>query len=162
MNYKKTTDSGLFTNYLSLMTGRYRFGLVKALVNRLYKIINTRGDFHIDMEKTKLTFQKNLFLPDLIDKVVKNCLSDQYNTKESLIKKDGHYFKIYFKPRCRIFSGHAQNKINKIIKKPFKYDIKINLVFAPSIKSQWHAFRKGKNSIFSDVHGSVQICLCKL
>ena len=39
------------------------------------------------MEKTKSILQKNLFPPDLIDKVVRNYLSDQYNSKESPKKK---------------------------------------------------------------------------
>ena len=48
----------------------------------------------VDMEKTKPILQKNLFPPELIDKVEKCYLSDQYNSKETLNKKEGHYFKL--------------------------------------------------------------------
>ena len=91
-NYKKSTDTGLLTNYLSFIPTRYKLGLVKTFVDRLYKINNTWSGFHNDMEKTKSILQKNLFPPDLIDKVVRNYLSDQYNSKESLNKKEGRYF----------------------------------------------------------------------
>ena len=41
----------------------------------------------VEMEKTKPILQKNLFPPELIDKVEQCYLSDQYNSKETLNKK---------------------------------------------------------------------------
>ena len=87
--------------------------MVKTFVDRLYKINNTWTGFHNDMEKTKSILQKNLFSPDLIDKVVRNYLNNQYNSKESLNKKEGHYFKL---PYVGFFSRHTHNKIKGIIK----------------------------------------------
>ena len=46
------------------------------------------------MEKTKSILRKNQYPPDLIDKVVRNYLCDQYNSKESLNIKEGRYFKL--------------------------------------------------------------------
>ena len=127
-NYKKSTDTGLLTNYLSFIPKRYKLGLVKTFVDRLYKINNTWSGFHNDMEKTKSILQKNLFPPDLIDKVVRNYLSDQYNSKESLNKKEGRYFKL---PYVGFFSRHTHNKIKGIIKKLCKDQVSVNLVLIP-------------------------------
>ena len=127
-NYKKSTDTGLLTNYLSFIPTRYKLGLVKTFVDRLYKINNTWSGFHNDMEKTKSILQKNLFPPDLIDKVVRNYLSDLYNSKESLNKKEGRYFKL---PYVGFFSRHTHNKIKRIIKKLCKDQVSVNLVFIP-------------------------------
>ena len=80
------------------------------------------------MEKTKSILQKNLFPRDLIDKVVRNYLSDQYNSKESLNKKEGRYFKL---PYVGFFSRHTHNKIKLIIKKLCKDQVSVNLVFIP-------------------------------
>ena len=66
------------------------------------------------MGKTNSILQKKLFPPDLIDKVVRNYLSDQCNSKESLNKKEWRYFKL---PYVRFFSRHTHNKIKGIIKK---------------------------------------------
>ena len=99
-NYKKLTDTGLLTNYLSFIPTRYKLGLVKTFLDWLYKINNTLSGFHNDMEKTKSILRKNLFSPDLIDKVVRNYLSDQCNSEESLNKKEGRYFQTTI---CRIF-----------------------------------------------------------
>ena len=98
--YKKSTDTGLLTNYLSFIPTRYKLGLVKKFVDRLYKTNNTWSGFHNNMEKTKSILQKNLFPPDLIDEVVRNYLSDQNNSKESLNKKSGTLFQTTI---CRIF-----------------------------------------------------------
>ena len=106
-NYKKSTDTGLLTNYLSFIPTRYKLGLVKTFVDRLYKINNTWSGFHNDMEKTKSILQKNLFPPDLIDKVVRNYLNDLCNSKESLNKKEGRYFKL---PYVGFFSRHTPTK----------------------------------------------------
>ena len=78
------------------------------------------------MEKTKSILQKNRFPPDLIDKVVRNYLSDEYNSKESLNKKEGRYFKL---PYVGFFSRHTHNKIKGIIKKLCKDQVSVNLVF---------------------------------
>ena len=99
-NYKKSTDTGLLTNYLSFIPTRYKLGLVKTFLDWLYKINNTLSAFHNDMQKTKSFLQKNLFSPDLIDKIVRNYLSHQYNSKESLNKKEGRFFQTTI---CRIF-----------------------------------------------------------
>ena len=52
---KKSTDTGLLTNYLSFIPTRYKLFLVKTFVDRLYKMNNTWSGFHNDMEKTKST-----------------------------------------------------------------------------------------------------------
>ena len=102
--------------------------MVKTFVDRLYKINNTWSGFHNDMQKTKSILQKNLFPPDLIDKVVRNYLSDLYNSKESPNKKEGRYFKL---PYVGFFSRHTHNKIKGIIKKLCKDQVSVNLVFVP-------------------------------
>ena len=160
-NYKKATDTGLLTTYLSLIPTRYKFGLVKTFVDRLYKINNTWTGFHNDMEKTKSILQKNLFSPGLIDKVVRNYLNNQYNSKESLNKKEGHYFKL---PYVGFFSRHTHNKIKGIIKKLCKDQVSVNLVFIPykigsmfSIKDRIPFFLKSM-VVYKFVRASCNAC----
>ena len=126
-NYKTSTDTGLLTNYLSFIPTRYKLGLIRT-VDRLYKIKNTWSGFHNDMEETKSILQKNLFLPELIDKVVGKYLSDQYNSEESLNKNEGRYFKL---PYVSFFRRHTHNKTKRIIKKLCKDQVSVNLAFVP-------------------------------
>ena len=90
--------------------------------------MNTWSGFHNDMEKTKSILPKNLFLPRFIDKVVKDYLSNQYNSKESLDKKGGNYFKLSF---AEFFSRQAHNKTKEINKKLYRNEVTANLVFVP-------------------------------
>ena len=61
--------------------------------------------------KLRSLLQKNLFPPDLIDKVVRNYLSNQCKSKESLNKKEGRYFKL---PYVGLFLETQQNKMNHL------------------------------------------------
>ena len=79
-NYKKSTHTGQ-EDYLSFIPTRYKLGLVKTFVDRLYKINNTWSGFHNDMEKTKSILQKNLFPPDLIDKVP-SCFNNFFHRSD--------------------------------------------------------------------------------
>ena len=51
------------------------------------EINKTWSGFYNDMEETKPILQKNLFPPELIDKAVKNYLSNRYNSKETEQKR---------------------------------------------------------------------------
>ena len=102
--------------------------MLKTFVDRLYKINNTLSGFDNDLEETKSILQKNILPPKLIDKVVRNYLSDQYISEESLSKKEGRYYKL---PYVGFFSRHAHNKIKGITKKLCKDQVSVNLVFIP-------------------------------
>ena len=90
------------------------------------------------MEKTKSILQKNLFPPDLIDKVVRNYLNDQYNSKESQKKKRRMLFQTTI---CRIFFPDTlTTKQKKLLKNCVKiksvlilflYHIKLVVCFSP-------------------------------
>ena len=81
------------------------------------------------MEKTRSILQKYLFPSDLINKVVRNYFSDQYNSKEPLNRKEGLYFKLPYV--VGYFSRHTHNKIKEIIKKLCKDQVNVNLAFIP-------------------------------
>ena len=127
-NYKKPTDTGLLTNYLSFTPSKYKFGLVKTLIDRLYKINNTWLGFHNDIEKCKTTLQKNLFPPKLIDQILKNYLSEKLNTEQQKQKQETRYFKL---PYIGFFSKHTKEKVQNIIKKVCNDNVNVNIIFTP-------------------------------
>ena len=47
--YRKITFTGLLTNYFSFTPMKYKSGLIKCLVDRIFKINNTRLRFHYDL-----------------------------------------------------------------------------------------------------------------
>ena len=65
--YRKETFTGLLINYFSFTSYSYKMGLIKALVDRAYKIKNTWLGFHEDINKLTDILKKNLFPAHLID-----------------------------------------------------------------------------------------------
>ena len=59
--FHQNTFTGLATNYFSLTALTYKLGLVKTLVDRIYKVNNSWSGFHNDVENLTFIFRKNLF-----------------------------------------------------------------------------------------------------
>ena len=73
--YRKNTFAGLLQNYNSFVPFTYKKGLFKTLIDRTFRLNNTRNSFHLDLEKLKVILQKNEYPPKLIDKSVNKYLS---------------------------------------------------------------------------------------
>ena len=48
--YRKRTFSGVLLNYHSFTPMSYKIGLVRCLIDRIFKIHNTWMGFHLDLE----------------------------------------------------------------------------------------------------------------
>ena len=59
--YRKKTFTGLLTNYFSFTSYSYKVGLIRTLIDRAYKINNTRLRLHEDITKLMEILKKNLF-----------------------------------------------------------------------------------------------------
>ena len=75
--YKKETDTGLLSNYNSFVSFKYKIYLIKALLDRIFKINNTWSGFHNDLENMKETLQKNSFTSKIIDQNINKSLNDK-------------------------------------------------------------------------------------
>ena len=73
--FRKKTFVGLFTNFLSFSPTIYKTGLVKTLIDRVYRINNTWVGFHQNMKKVKEYLSKNSFPTREIDKLTDKNLS---------------------------------------------------------------------------------------
>ena len=58
--FRKKTFTGLLTNYLSFAPLSYKFGLIRTLIDRVFKINNTWLGFHKDIMKLVFILRKNL------------------------------------------------------------------------------------------------------
>ena len=73
--FRKKTFTGLLTNYFSFTSFSYKMGLVRTLVDRVYKINNSWLGFHKDIKNLILILQKNLFPVHIVEKVINRYLS---------------------------------------------------------------------------------------
>ena len=132
--YRKKTFTGLLTNYFSFAPLNYKLGLVRTLLDRVYKINNTWVGFHLDVKKLIFLLRKNCFPSWVIDKIIHRYLSKKMNP--SLIgqnassnsgKTSTHFYKV---PYVGQFSKIAQTKLRQLIKRYCKADLDIKLVFS--------------------------------
>lgn len=84
--YRKKTFTGLLTNYFSFTPQVYKIGLIRTLVDRVYKINNSwlHMGFHEDIKKLFFILSKNCFPTRLIEKVVNQYLSKFQGARSSL------------------------------------------------------------------------------
>ena len=72
--FRKKTFTGLLTNYFSFTAFSYKIGLVRTLIDRVYKI-NSWLSFHDVIKNLTLILRKTLFPVNIIEKVVNQYVS---------------------------------------------------------------------------------------
>ena len=78
------TFTGLLTNYLSFAPPSYKIGLIRTLIDRVFKINNTWLGFHKDIVNLVFILRKNLFPVHLIDKCVYRYLNTAIDRNGSI------------------------------------------------------------------------------
>ena len=68
--FRKKTFAGLLTNYFSFTSFSFQMGLVRTLVDRVYKINNSWLGFHKDKKDLTLILRKNLVTVCIVEKVI--------------------------------------------------------------------------------------------
>ena len=72
--YRKKTFSGVYLNFHSFLPNAYKKGLLFTLLHRAYRISSSYVNFHEEIEKLKLIWQKNNFPVYFIDKCIQKFL----------------------------------------------------------------------------------------
>ena len=80
--YRKVTIFGVLTNYLSFTDMNYKIGLVKCLIDRIYKINNTWEHFYVDLTNMFEIFQKNSYPQNILDRITRNYINNKIKPME--------------------------------------------------------------------------------
>ena len=151
--YRKKTFTGLMMNFTSYCTFSYKIGLIKTLVDRIYKINNSWLTLDHDINELHDILMKNQFPRNLIDKYIKSYLNNQLAPKSAPVDESTRVSKMrYIKlPYVGSLSGITQLKINRIIKNYCK-DVSIKLVFTSFKVSSYFTC---KDALPSDIKSGV-------
>ena len=127
--YKKTY-TGLLTNYHSFTSSCYKFGLIKTLVDRSFKINSSWSGFDRDCNTICKNLQKNCFPKHVIERYINAYVNQKHTDQSEKVESDLElrYFKL---PFIGQFSSLAQKKINKIVGKYCNGSTKIKIIFTP-------------------------------
>ena len=131
----KETFTGVLLNYFSFSPPSYKIGTLRTLIDRIYKINNTWMGFHVDFEHLKNILSRNAYPIHLIDKVVNGYLgrtfkNASHSETEPEVGEENHKI-VYIKlPYIGFFSQLTQKKINSLVKRFCKNNIKVRVTFS--------------------------------
>ena len=83
--YRKSTFTGLYTNYNSLIPKCYKFGLVLTLLHRIFAICSSYQSLHEELEKIKLILRKNAYPLDFIYFAIRKFLLGKLGSTEKIV-----------------------------------------------------------------------------
>ena len=129
--FHKKRYTGLLLNYFSFVPDCYKHGLIKTLIDRMYRINGTWTSFDIDLKNLKQVLLKNKCPLAMIDNVIKKYLQNAINKTNTgsmpveMPNIETRYFKLSF---IGMYSKVTQSKIKKLCKR-FCESAKVKLVF---------------------------------
>ena len=126
--YHKPTYTGLLLNFNSFTPFSYKNNLIKCLIDRTFKINNTWTGFNSDIDKLKSTFQLNGYPKHLIENNLNKYLDNFYN-KEDNSNNQSQGTNFFTLPYVGKFSEQTKFKLNNLIKRFCKEDLKIKVIF---------------------------------
>ena len=80
--YRKSTFSGVYTNFTSFLPLEYKFGLIYTLLFRCFTLVSDFSKFHLEVEKLKNFLSKNGYSSSFIDTCIRKFLDKRYTVKE--------------------------------------------------------------------------------
>ena len=118
--FHKKTYTGLLLNYFSFVPNCYKLGLIKTLVDQMYRINNSWTGFDKDLKDLKNILKKNQYPLKMIDHIVRSYLNDKINCRN--VKKSENakseikirYFKLSF---ISLHSELMQKKTDQLCKR---------------------------------------------
>ena len=85
--YRKPTFSGLYTNFYSYISEKYKKGLIFSLIFRIFTFTVDWNKFHTEVEYLKEILRKNSYPEYFIDKCIKMLLDKKINPSNVEIRK---------------------------------------------------------------------------
>ena len=149
--FHKKTNTALTLNYFSFIPHSYKYGLIKTLIDRMYRINSIWAGFDTDLSNLKQVLPKNQYPLGMIDNVTKKYLQnaiDKRNTG-SMSGETPNIETRYFKlPYIGMYSKVTQKKIEKICKR-FCKNAKVKLVLTSDKLRQTLTYKNSYPSVLS-------------
>ena len=111
--FRKSTFTGLLTNFLSFSPMFYKVALIKTLINRVYHICSTWQMFHENLKEVKLILGKNMFPVKMVNETIKTYLDTKMRKTEVVSETEtcNTYFKL---PYIGGYSDFVSRKLRTI------------------------------------------------
>ena len=123
--YRKPTFSGLYTNFYSYISEKYKKGLILSLLFRIFAFTITWDKFHCEVEFLRVIFKKNFYPEHFFDKCIKMFLDKRMRVTHTVEK---HELKISL-PFMGKYSNQVKKKISSLASEFLSGKTKINVVW---------------------------------
>ena len=77
--YRKSTFTGLYADFASLIPNKYKINLINVLIYRAFHICSTYTNFHKELCNIKAFLHDNRFPKSLIDRIIRTFLNNQFS-----------------------------------------------------------------------------------
>ena len=131
--YRKPTFSGLYTNFFSYISEKYKKGLLFSILFRIFTFTVDWNKFHTEVEFLKGIFRKNSYPDHFIDKCIRLFLDKRLTVVQ--LEKQKHDLKISLP-----FMGKYSNELKKRISRSASKFLGSN-----KISITWNSPRKLRN-----------------
>ena len=127
--YRKVTFTGVLTNYLSYTSMKYKVGLIRCLIDRVFKINSTWLGFDEDLKQLFYILKRNCYPEHLLQSVTKNYLNKKIDNSDepetSVTDRRIIYFKLPYLGQQSIV---LKSKINRLCER-FCKNVDVRIAF---------------------------------
>ena len=114
--YRKSTFSGVFTNFFSFLSIQFKACLVSTLLFRCYHLTSTSDAFHKEVERLRGILARNSFPLEFVDMCIASFLNKQYKNKTTT-ETDEKQRKMITLPYLGKLSLEIRKRLQKYVNK---------------------------------------------
>ena len=125
--YRKTTFSGVFTNFFSFISIQFKVCLVSTLLYRCFQLTSTSDAFHKEVERLRGILARNSYPLEFVDHCITAFMNKRYK-KQTTTKNDEKPQQMIILPYLGKLSLEIRNRLRKYISKHVS-DCKLLIIF---------------------------------
>ena len=124
--YRKPTFSGLYTNFYSYISDKYKKGLIFSLLFRIFMFVTDWNKFHTEVKFLRDIFRKNSYSEHFIDKCIKMFLNKKINPP---VKKVDERKRLMISlPFMGKYSNEVKKRLSRLTSK-FLVNVNVNIIW---------------------------------
>ena len=123
--YRKSTFSGVFTNFFSFLPIQFKSCLISTLLFRCYQLTSTSQAFHKEVERLRAILSKNSYPLEFVDQCITAFLNKCYKRPVHTVEKRSQVIVL---PYLGKLSLEIRNRLKKYVNKHIS-NVKLMIIF---------------------------------
>jgi hypothetical protein len=113
--YRKKTFTGVHLKWSKLTARRYKIGLIRNAVNRIWRIVKDESERKLEIDRLKVILGRNDYPPDIVDTTISLFLEQRSRQQNPTTEKETRRFlKLpYVSRKCEDFAFRLKALVNE-------------------------------------------------